>query len=43
MEENVRIAMVGMLAPAVIGGMAGVGAGLLKRVGADPLRHSLRS
>lgn len=34
MDESARIAVVGMVAPAVIGGMAGIGAGLLKRVGA---------
>ena len=34
MDENARIAVVGMVAPAVIGLMAGVGAGVLKRVGA---------
>ncbi len=33
MDENARIAAVGMLAPAVIGGMAGIGAGVLERVG----------
>lgn len=33
MDENVRIAVVGMVAPALIGGMAGIGAGVLKRVG----------